>query len=133
MRGFVGAIQVGGLWPTRPLPKDIGGRACRKPFKIMLRSAINVKYMPQIFINQRGSEPIFQSLAFRSMGLQNSGAISLSHRKSKWLLIGIDYFTKWVEAEPLYNIRDVDPKRFIWRNVISRFGVPHMLISDNVL
>ena len=51
----------------------------------------------------------------------------------RWLLVGTDYFTKWVEAEPLANIRDVDAKRFIWRNIITRFGVPHTLISDNGL
>ena len=45
----------------------------------------------------------------------------------------MDYFTKWVEAEPLANIRDVDVKRFIWKNIITRFGVPHTLISDNGL
>ena len=32
----------------------------------------------------------------------------------KYLLIDIDYFTKWVEAEPLANIRDVDAKKFVW-------------------
>ena len=50
-----------------------------------------------------------------------------------WLLIRIDYFTKWVKAEPLANTRDVDAKRFIWRNIVMRFGVPHTLISDNGL
>ena len=49
----------------------------------------------------------------------------------KYLLVGINYFTKWVEAEPLANIRDVDAKRFVWKNIITRFGVPHMLVSDN--
>ena len=44
-----------------------------------------------------------------------------------------DYFTKWVEAEPLANIRDVDVKRFIWKNIVTRFGTPHTLISDNGL
>ena len=48
-------------------------------------------------------------------------------------MVGIDYFTKWVEAEPLANIRDVDAKRFVWKNIVTRFGVPHMLFSDNGL
>ena len=49
----------------------------------------------------------------------------------KYLLVGTDYFTKWVEAEPLANIRDVDAKIFIWKNIVTRFGVPHVLISNN--
>ena len=48
-------------------------------------------------------------------------------------MVGTDYFTKWVEDEPLANIRDVVAKRFIWKNIITRFGVPHTFISDNGL
>ena len=48
-------------------------------------------------------------------------------------MVGIDYFTKWVEAEPLVNIKDVDAKRFIWKKIITRFGVPRTLISNNGL
>ena len=40
----------------------------------------------------------------------------------KYLLAGTDYFTKWVEIEPLANIRDIDVKRFIWKNIVTRFG-----------
>nr|XP_023919080.1 uncharacterized protein LOC112030644 [Quercus suber] len=46
----------------------------------------------------------------------------------KYLLVGTDYFTKWVEAEPLANIRDVVAKKFIWKNIVTRFGIPHTLI-----
>ena len=49
------------------------------------------------------------------------------------MLVGTDYFTKWVKTEPLANIRDVDVKRFIWKNIVTRFRVPHTLISDNGL
>jgi len=45
----------------------------------------------------------------------------------------MDYFTKWIEAEALANIRDVDVKKFIWRNIIKRFGVPESLVLDNGL
>ena len=45
----------------------------------------------------------------------------------------MEYFTKWVEAEPLANIRDMEAKRFFWKNIVTRFGIPHTLISDNEL
>ena len=49
------------------------------------------------------------------------------------MLVGTDYFTKWVEVKLLENIRDVDAKKFVWKNIVTRFGIPHTLISDNGL
>ena len=48
-------------------------------------------------------------------------------------MVDTDYFPKWVEAEPLANIRVVDAKKLVWRNIVTRFGVPRTLISDNGL
>ena len=31
------------------------------------------------------------------------------------------------------NIRDVDVKKFLWKNIVTRFEIPHTLISDNGL
>ena len=51
----------------------------------------------------------------------------------RYLLVGKDYFTKWVEVEPLENIRDMDAKRFVWKNIVFRFRIPYTLISDDGL
>ena len=48
-------------------------------------------------------------------------------------MAAVDFFTKWVEAETLANIRDIDVKKFVWRNIVTRFEVPDSLISDNGL
>ena len=48
-------------------------------------------------------------------------------------MVSTNYFTKWVEDEPLANIRDVDAKRFIWKNIVTRFGISRTLISNNGL
>ena len=48
-------------------------------------------------------------------------------------MVGTNYFTKWVKAEPLANIRDVDAKRFVWKNIVTQFGIPHTFISNNGL
>ena len=49
----------------------------------------------------------------------------------RYLLVGTDYFTKWIEAKLLANIRDMDAKKFFWKNIVIRFEVPCTLISDN--
>uniref|UniRef100_A0A2N9HQC1 Integrase catalytic domain-containing protein n=1 Tax=Fagus sylvatica TaxID=28930 RepID=A0A2N9HQC1_FAGSY len=49
----------------------------------------------------------------------------------QWLIVATDYFTKWVEAEPLARITDSESRKFIWKNKITRFGIPKCLISDN--
>jgi len=41
------------------------------------------------------------------------GSFPKAAGNKRWLLVGMDYFTKWVEVEPLVNIRDMDAKRFI--------------------
>ena len=49
----------------------------------------------------------------------------------KFLVVGIDYFTKWVEAEALATITEKNVRNFVWRCIICRFGIPRVLISDN--
>ena len=51
----------------------------------------------------------------------------------RWLLVNTDYFTKWIEAKPLANIKDMDAKRFVWKNIVTRFGIPCILVLDNGL
>ena len=77
--------------------------------------------------------PLSSPWPFAQWSLAIIGPFPKALENKKYLLVGTDYFTKWVEAEPLANIRDVDVKRFIWKNIITRFGTPHTLISENGL
>ena len=52
-------------------------------------------------------------------------------RQLKFLVVGIDYFTKWVEAEPLATITEKSIRIFVWRNIICRYRIPRVLVSDN--
>ena len=49
----------------------------------------------------------------------------------KFLVVGIEYFTKWIEAEPLAKITQQNVKNFVWKNIVCRFRVPKVLILDN--
>ena len=49
----------------------------------------------------------------------------------KFLVVGIDYFTKWAEAEPLAKITLQNVKNFVWKSIVCRFGIPKVIVSDN--
>ena len=49
----------------------------------------------------------------------------------KFLMIGIDYFTKWVEVEPLAKITEQNVKSFVYKNIIFCFRIPRVLVLDN--
>ena len=61
------------------------------------------------------------------------GPFSKATASKRWLLVGTNYFTKRVEVEPLTNIQDTDVKRFVWKNIVTQFGEPKILISNNGL
>ena len=49
----------------------------------------------------------------------------------KFLLVTIDYFTKWAEVEALATITEAKIQNFMWKNIICKFGIPRKIISDN--
>ena len=49
----------------------------------------------------------------------------------KFFVVGIYYFTKWMEVEPLTSITQQNVKNFVWKNIVCRFRVPKVLVSDN--
>ena len=83
-------------------------------------------HQPGGFLN-----PLSSPRPFAQRGLDIVGPFPKAAGNKKYLLVGTDYFTKWVETEPLANIRDVDVKKFIWKDIVTRFGIPYTLISDN--
>ena len=49
----------------------------------------------------------------------------------KFLIVAVDYFTKWTEAKPLATITTQQVQQFVWKNIICRYDIPHTIITDN--
>ena len=71
------------------------------------------------------------SWPFAQWGLDILGPFSTGTRQMKFLVVGIDYFTRWVEVELLAKITQQNVKNFVWKNIVYRFGVLRVLVSDN--
>ncbi|XP_022888952.1 uncharacterized protein LOC111404368 [Olea europaea var. sylvestris] len=61
---------------------------------------------------------------FEQWGVDILGPFSLARGQLKFVAVAVEYFTKWVEAEPLATISEPKLRSFIWKFVICRFGIP---------
>nr|KYP74016.1 Gypsy retrotransposon integrase-like protein 1 [Cajanus cajan] len=68
---------------------------------------------------------------FSQWGMDILGPFPPAKGQLKFLIVAIDYFTKWIEACPLAKITTENVQKFTWRNIVCRFGIPHTLITDN--
>ncbi|RVW53449.1 Transposon Ty3-I Gag-Pol polyprotein [Vitis vinifera] len=66
---------------------------------------------------------------FSVWGIDIIGKIS-PKSSSGFILVAIDYFTKWVEAASYARLTSAGVASFIRSHIICRYGVPHELISD---
>ncbi|XP_072052119.1 uncharacterized protein [Arachis hypogaea] len=71
------------------------------------------------------------SRPFSQWGVDLLGPFPVGPGQVKYLIVAIDYFTKWIEAEPLASISSSNCRKFMWRQVITRFRIPEVVISDN--
>ena len=68
---------------------------------------------------------------FLVWGIDIIGKISpKSSSGHEYILVAIDYFTKWVEATSYSGLTAARVAKFIRSHIIYRYGVPHELISD---
>ena len=68
---------------------------------------------------------------FQQWGLDILGPLPIGKGQCKFIIIAVDYFTKWAEAEPLATITEQKIRNFVWRAIVCRFGIPRALVSDN--
>jgi hypothetical protein len=78
--------------------------------------------------------PISVEAPFMQWGLDFIGKINLpSSMQHRWILTTTNYFTKWIEAIPTKQDTNAVIIQFLETNILSRFGCPIKIITDNVV
>ncbi|GJT93622.1 reverse transcriptase domain-containing protein [Tanacetum coccineum] len=80
---------------------------------------------------QERLNPITSPWPFYKWGIDIAGPFPEGPGKVKFLIVAMDYFTKWIEAKPVATITGNQVKKFVWENIVCRFGLPGEIISDN--
>ncbi|XP_058223147.1 uncharacterized protein LOC131332856 [Rhododendron vialii] len=115
------AISQGYWWPTMKKDSEEFVRRCRK-----CQMSTPIIHQPAQDLSLLTSP-----WPFSQWGMDIVGKLPVAMGGFKFLLTATDYFSKWVKTEPLVTIEETDVIRFVWQNIISRFGVPFTIITDN--
>jgi len=67
---------------------------------------------------------------FTHLGLDIIGPLPETSSGNQCIIVSVDYFTKWVEAQPLSTITSRDVVNF-FSKIFTRFGTPNTITTDN--
>nr|GFC45054.1 reverse transcriptase domain-containing protein [Tanacetum cinerariifolium] len=115
------AIRLGYFWLTM-----------HKDAQDMIRKCSDCQiHRPITRHPQQPLTPITVPWPFYKWGIDIAGPFPEGPGKVKFLIVAMDYFTKWIEAKAVATITGGQVKKFVWDNIVCRFGIPGEIISDN--
>ncbi|XP_022024984.1 uncharacterized protein LOC110925337 [Helianthus annuus] len=75
--------------------------------------------------------PVTSAWPFQQWSIDLVGPFPDAPGAIKFIVVAVDYFTKWVEAKALASTTAMAIRKFIWEHIICRFGLPLRIISNN--
>ncbi|KAH7838883.1 hypothetical protein Vadar_032240 [Vaccinium darrowii] len=114
-------IHLGYYWPWMEFDAKAHVRWCHACQKFG-----NLVHAPAVELHA-----IRAPYPFHTWAMDLVGPISLHSRKHQWILAATEVSTKWVEAVPLRNATGTTVAQFIKENIICRFGIPKVILSNN--
>jgi transposase InsO family protein len=116
------ALQSGYWWPTLFSDAHIYVRKCDPCQRV--GKPTPSKAMPL--------NPILAQIPFEKWGIDFVGPIKPASRngQKRYILVATEYVTKWAEAMPTKTDDAKTVAKFLYENIITRFGCPKELVSD---
>ena len=96
-------VRAGYYWPTMQKDAEAYVKSCDKcqRFSTIIRQPT------------KELTPMTAPWPFAQWGLDIMGSFPIAVQQLKFLVVGIDYFTKWVEAEAVATITEKNIRSFV--------------------
>nr|CAH66588.1 OSIGBa0111E13.6 [Oryza sativa] len=76
-------------------------------------------------------QPIAPIWPFARWGLDIIRPFPMGRNGYKFAIVAVEYFSRWIEVEPLGAITSAAVQKFVWKNIVCYFRVPKEFITDN--
>ncbi|KAK8928408.1 hypothetical protein KSP39_PZI017378 [Platanthera zijinensis] len=114
-------LRQGYFWPTLRRDAEEFARKCRQC----------QEFAPLQLLPAQRLRTITAPWPFAIWGLDLVGPFPQASGQRRFLLVMVDYFSKWLEVKALAKVTSQVVKSFVWGEIICRHGLPLAIITDN--
>jgi hypothetical protein len=75
--------------------------------------------------------PVVSVGPFSKWGIDFMKCNPHSAKEHGYIIVVVDYFTKWAEAMPTFDNTGKNATLFIFNHIITQFGIPQAIITDH--
>ncbi|KAK8957541.1 hypothetical protein KSP39_PZI001125 [Platanthera zijinensis] len=114
-------LRQGYFWPTMKKDSEAYARKCVQC----------QKFAPLQHQAAQSLRSITTPWPFAVWGMDLIGPFPMASGQRRFIVVMIDYFSKWIEAKALAKTTTQVVKNFIWGEIVCRHGIPMAIITDN--
>ena len=115
------AVRAGFYWPNMSKDSMTSVRNCDK-----CQRFTNLTKQPPEELSS-----ISSPWPFSQWGVDIVGPLPRGKGGVRFMVVAMDYLTKWAKVEAMVNITAKSIEQFPWKNVVCRYGIPYAFITDN--
>ena len=114
-------LRAGYYWPTMLQDSSNFVKKCDKCQRFS-----DKKHVPAQELTS-----VYSPWPFHKWAVDIVGPFPLAPGQLKFLIVGVDYFTKWIEAEAVANITAESVKQGYWKKSICLSGFPKFKMAED--
>ncbi|MCO5566994.1 hypothetical protein L7F22_020677 [Adiantum nelumboides] len=113
-------LLAGYVWPS--MHADVQ-HWCRSCHNCQVNGNKKLLYGPRQAVIANGP--------FEKWGIDAMGPLPRTANGKLYILVAIDYMTRWVEAQSVAKVNEKIVSKFVYTHICCRFGTPLEIVSDN--
>ncbi|MCO5552178.1 hypothetical protein L7F22_005689 [Adiantum nelumboides] len=113
-------LLAGYVWPS--MHADVQ-HWCRSCHNCQVNGNKRLLYGPRQAVIANGP--------FEKWGIDAMGPLPRTANGKLYILVAIDYMTRWVEAQSVAKVNEKTVSKFVYTHICCRFGTPLEIVSDN--
>lgn len=103
----------------------------RKDAHTLLKSAKNIRSTTPFTIHLKELYMTTFMWLFTTWGMDILNSFPVTKGHVNFLIVTINYFTVWIEVEPLETITAQQEQNLFWKRVVWKHGLSHFNVIDN--